>query len=94
MFSITIPSNTQRKRSVFHLSPRCGTLPLEMFAQKSMDVNSNLLKLKLDMVFYDLPMEEAQSRFQELTATIKPPEPPKEPAVIVRKKIKTLERKV
>ena len=31
-----------------------------------MDVNSNLLKLKLDMVYHDLPMEEAQKRFEEL----------------------------
>ena len=31
-----------------------------------MDVNSNLLKLKLDMVYHDLPIEEAQKRFDEL----------------------------
>lgn len=31
-----------------------------------MDVNSNLLKLKLDMVYRDLPIEEAQKRFDEL----------------------------
>jgi hypothetical protein len=37
-----------------------------MFAVKSMDVNSNLLKLKLDMVYRDLPIEEAQKRFDEL----------------------------
>jgi hypothetical protein len=39
-----------------------------MFAVKSMDVNSNLLKLKLDMVYHDLPMEEGQKRFEELGA--------------------------
>jgi hypothetical protein len=32
-----------------------------------MEVNSNLLKLKLDMVYRDLPIEEAQKRFTEVT---------------------------
>lgn len=32
-----------------------------------MDVNFNLLKLKLDMVYRDLPAEEAQKRFVEAT---------------------------
>lgn len=32
-----------------------------------MDVNSNLLKLKLDMVYRDLTVEEAQKRFAEAT---------------------------
>jgi hypothetical protein len=32
-----------------------------------MEVNSNLLKLKLDMVYRDLPIEEAQKRFGEIT---------------------------
>ena len=42
-----------------------------------MDVNSNLLKLKLDMVYRDLPVEEAQKRFDELTNVpeVKPLEP-------------------
>ena len=48
------------------MNPRHGILPLEMFAVKSMDVNSNLLRLKLDMVYRDLPVEEAQKRFEEL----------------------------
>ena len=38
-----------------------------------MDVNSNLLKLKLDMVYRDLSVEEAQKRFAEATT---PPEAP------------------
>ena len=38
-----------------------------------MDVNSNLLKLKLDMVYRDLPLEEAEKRFAEIVA---PPEAP------------------
>jgi ABC-type lipopolysaccharide export system ATPase subunit len=41
-----------------------------MFAVKNMDVNSNLLKLKLDMVYKDLTMEEAQKRFEEITTTV------------------------
>ena len=32
----------------------------------SMEASSNRLKLKLDMVFRDLPAEEAQKRFAEL----------------------------
>jgi len=35
-----------------------------------MDVNSNLLRLKLDMVYRDLPLEEAEKRHAELTATL------------------------
>ena len=34
-----------------------------------MDVNFSLLRLKLDMVYRDLPMEEAQKRFAEATTT-------------------------
>ena len=33
---------------------------------KSMEANSNLLKLKLDMVYRDLTMEVAQQKFAEL----------------------------
>jgi hypothetical protein len=32
-----------------------------------MDANSNRLRLKLDMVYRDLPTEEAQKRFAELS---------------------------
>jgi hypothetical protein len=32
-----------------------------------MEVNFNLLKLKLDMVYRDLPIEEAQKRFNDAT---------------------------
>ena len=38
-----------------------------MFAVKSMDVNFNRIKLKLDMVYRDLSAEEAQKRFTELS---------------------------
>jgi len=49
------------------LSPRHGILPHETFAVKSMEASSNLLKLKLDMVYHDVPVEEAQKRFDELS---------------------------
>ena len=38
-----------------------------------MDINFNLMKLKLDMVYHDLSAEEAQKRFAEATV---PPEAP------------------
>ena len=41
-----------------------------MFAMKSME--DNLLKLKLDMVYRDLSMEEAQKRFSELIPAAAP----------------------
>ena len=40
-----------------------------MFEVKSMDVNFSLLNLKLDMVYRDLPLEEAQKRFAAATLT-------------------------
>ena len=35
-----------------------------------MDVNSSLLRLKLEMVYRDLSMEEANKRFSEITAVV------------------------
>ena len=68
-----------------------------MFAVKNMDVNSNLLKLKLDMVYRDLPMEEAQKRYSEATATVPPTdeekEPPKTKTILKRKAVKPVVRK-
>jgi len=52
--------------TIFRSRRRRGILRLEMFAVKSMDVNSNRLRLKLDMVYHDLPAEEAQKKFDEL----------------------------
>lgn len=62
-----------------------------------MDANSNRLKLKLDMVYHDLPAEEAQARFNALSAApeekplgevgTKVLEPPKKPK---RKTVKAL----
>jgi hypothetical protein len=50
-----------------------------MFAWKSMDVNSNLVKLKLDMVYRDLSMETASAQYTEITHPVLPvTEPPKE----------------
>lgn len=40
-------------------------------------MGDSLLKLKLDMVYRDLPLEEAQKRYAELVAP--PPEPTPEP---------------
>jgi hypothetical protein len=39
---------------------------------KSMQDNSNLLRLKLDMVYRDLTMEVAQQKFTELTTAAPP----------------------
>ena len=41
-----------------------------MFALKNMDVNYNLLKLKLDMVYRSVPMEEAAKQYAEITQTV------------------------
>jgi hypothetical protein len=56
-----------------------------MFAWKSMDANSSLVKLKLDMVYRDLSMEMASQAFTEITHPVlpvteepKPKEPPAE----------------
>jgi hypothetical protein len=43
-----------------------------------MQDNSSLLRLKLDMVYRDLPTEAAQQKFTELTVP-PPPPPPSEP---------------
>jgi len=51
-----------------------------MFAMKSMDLNSSRLRLKLDLVYRDLAIEEAQKRFDELNVPDLAP-PPAEEAV-------------
>lgn len=84
-----------------------------MFAQKSMDNNKgqaearaearpvsySLLKLKLDMVYRDLPMEEAQAAFGKLTETLPTTETPAADAVkpvkpveLAKPKKKTIKR--
>jgi hypothetical protein len=60
-----------------------------MFAEKSMDVNSSLLKLKLDMVYRNLSTEEAQKVYSDLTATL-PPKVEKPKPVVKRKVVKAL----
>jgi hypothetical protein len=65
-----------------------------MFVPKNMDVNSNLLKLKLDMVYRELPLEEAEKVFAEVTATVKPEENILlQKAGVRRKVVKPLPRK-
>ena len=49
-----------------------------------MDGNSNLLRLKLDMVYRDLPIEDAQKKFEELKVV------PPETVVVPKPKRKTV----
>ena len=60
-----------------------------------MEVSSNLLKLKLDMVYRDLPIEAAEKRFAEATAApadgeAPAPEPIAARAIPKRKAVKAL----
>ena len=61
------PPQRPWKKPAFPSNRRYGIPPRETFAVKSMEVNFNLLKLKLDMVYRDLPIEEAQKRFNDAT---------------------------
>jgi hypothetical protein len=66
-----------------------------MFAMKNMDVTSALLKLKLDMVYRNLSLEDAEQKYKEITATLPPVEkelPPPPPAP-KRKRVKPVARK-
>lgn len=54
-----------------------------MFAMKSMDKESALLKLKLDLVYRDLAIEEAQKRFGELNVVVPASEAGEAPAMPV-----------
>jgi hypothetical protein len=54
-----------------------------MFAMKSMDKESALLKLKLDLVYRDLAIEEAQKRFDELNVVAPAAEAAEAPAIPV-----------
>jgi hypothetical protein len=60
-----------------------------MFAMKSME--DNLTRLKLDMVYRDLSMEEAQKRFSEATTL---PEEASTPEAIPTKELVKPKRKV
>jgi BarA-like signal transduction histidine kinase len=60
-----------------------------MFVEKSMDVNSSLLNLKLEMVYRNLSTEEAQKVYSELTATL-PPKVERPKTVLKRKVVKGL----
>jgi hypothetical protein len=70
MFNTIAPRTKKERKRESRLRLLHGILLLEMFAVKSMDVNSNLLRLKLDMVYRDLAMEEAQKRFSEISSTV------------------------
>jgi hypothetical protein len=77
-----------KKKNAFPLSLKYGILQREMFAVKNMDINSNLLRLKLDMVYRDLSPEEAEKRF---TAASQAPKPQVvEPQPVKRKTVKGL----
>ena len=62
------------KKNGFRSSRPPGILQPEMFAMKSMDKTSALLKLKLDLVYRDLAIEAAQTRFDELNVVEAAPE--------------------
>lgn len=55
-----------------------------MFAMKSMGRNSSLLRLKLDLVYRDLAIEEAQKRFDELNVPEPAPAPEAAEEVVVQ----------
>jgi hypothetical protein len=63
-----------------------------MFAWKSMEGNSNLVKLKLDMVYRNLSEEMASQVFTEITHPVLPgievKEPPKEKPKTRKKTVK------
>jgi hypothetical protein len=95
MSSTTRRKKHKRKKNAFPLNRPHGIPQPEMFVLKNMDVNSNLLRLKLDMVYRDLAIEEAQKRFGEITITVpetpvekvEPPKPQRKAVkIIVRKK--------
>lgn len=48
-----------------NFSRRRGSPRPETFAVKSMDLNYNRLKLKLEMVYRGMTVEEAKSKFNE-----------------------------
>jgi hypothetical protein len=77
-----------KKKNAFPLSLKYGILQREMFAVKNMDINSNLLRLKLDMVYRDLSPEEAEKRFA--TASQAPKPQVVEPQPVKRKTVKGL----
>jgi hypothetical protein len=54
----------------------------EMFPQQNMD---KYLKLKLDLVYKDLPLEAAEQHFKELLAPVEQTVSPPPPAPIRRK---------
>ena len=84
------------KKNGFRSSQPPGIRRLETFAMKSMDRNSSLLKLKLDLVYRDLAIEEGQKRFDELNLPTEDvvAAPPAEPAVVELPKMAKAKKKV
>jgi hypothetical protein len=57
-----------QQKNTFHSLHKYGIRPHEMFAwMNTMDVNSNLLRLKLDMVYRGLPLDQAETAFKAIT---------------------------
>lgn len=75
-------------KNAYRLLQQIGILPLEMFAQKNMgDNHTRLLLLKMDMVYRELPMEEAQKRFEEIMQPTPETVPKTEPAPARKRKV-------
>ena len=81
-----------KRQNESHLLQQHGILRHEMFAMKNMDVLSNLLTLKLDMVYRNKSMEDSQARYSELTATV-PVVETQTPPKPTRKAVKPVVRK-
>jgi hypothetical protein len=59
-----------------------------------MEVNSNLLRLKLDMVYRDLTVEVAQPKFIEMTTLPPIPQPSVEEVAPAPSKVKAKRKKL
>ncbi len=76
------------RRLLWHLkklnsNQTCGIMPYEMFPLESMD---KFLKLKLEMVYRDLPIEQGRQQFEEMKQ--EPVEVLPLPLVKVRRKLR------
>lgn len=58
-------------------------MPCEMFPQQNMD---RLLKLKMEILYKDLPIEQARQHFEELKGA--PPPKSVQPVVVKRRKLR------
>jgi len=62
---------------------KSGILRVEIFVQKNMDDNFNLLKLKLDLVYRDLSLEAAAKTFDSIKLKEQAPQAPPEPKAVL-----------